>query len=193
MPCYLQQCPGGLDSVGTCWEPWQPLSWVSSLQLAILLTHASAWVRAVTQCKSRPLSVHCYLPFLLISSHGWFQWLPCNLSTMTRGNSTRNKSGLGRERKIMVGICHLSGCETLTLKLPKAVADSEAGRGVGTHRAESCACGGLHPFPPRVCNLELLIVTFLNTFKPPLDALKNWLQMWASPNSKLHGLPFPMN
>jgi len=58
---------------------------------------------------------------------------------------------------------YLSGCETLTLKLPKAVADSKAwqGAGVGTHRAESCACGGLHPFPPRVCNLELLIVTIL--------------------------------
>jgi len=89
-------------------------------------------------------------------SHGWFQWLP---ATCQQWVAPRNYTQDPPERERMGW--RLSRCETLTLKLSKAVADSEAGSGRGGRgvdwNSQSCACGGLHQFPPRVCSLELLI------------------------------------
>jgi hypothetical protein len=113
----------------------------------------------------------CLRPFFFFSlshTHFWtppfFSWMvsvaTCNLSTMS-SSTQLHKTLRERERKGW----RLSRCETLTLKLSKAVADSEAGSGRGGRgvdwNSQSCACGGLHQFPPRVGNLELLIFAIL--------------------------------
>ena len=102
-------------------------------------SHPCFCVQGLGACPGH--SVPCYyLPFFsliserLPSSHGRFQWLSCNLSTMTRGDSTWTA---GEERKKIREWWYLSGCETLTLKLPKGSSRQQGWQG-GLELTELC-------------------------------------------------------